>query len=131
MKATDEFSFVLKPSAYGVGVFAVHDIAKGTHLRLFGSRHASDTSMRECAKADVPETFRDFCIDREDVLYCPADFGRMHIGWYVNHSQEPNAYSDDEYQWYALRDIGAGEEILVDYNELNEPEGAKDEYYAH
>ena len=33
---TDEFSFVLKSSEHGIGVFTVHDIKKGTHLRLFG-----------------------------------------------------------------------------------------------
>ena len=33
---TNEFSFVLKGTQYGVGVFAVHDIQKGSHLRLFG-----------------------------------------------------------------------------------------------
>ena len=33
---TDEFSFILKPAQYGVGVFATHDIKAGTSLRLFG-----------------------------------------------------------------------------------------------
>lgn len=33
---TDEFSFILKPSEYGIGVFATHNIKKDTYLRLFG-----------------------------------------------------------------------------------------------
>ena len=37
MNKTSEFSFILKPSKYGVGVFAAHDIKKGTFLRLFGN----------------------------------------------------------------------------------------------
>ena len=38
MKKTTEFSFILKPSKYGVGVFATHNIAKGTYLRLFNEK---------------------------------------------------------------------------------------------
>ena len=30
---------------------------------------------------------------------------------------------------YALEDIKAGEEILIDYNCLNEPEHLKEDYY--
>jgi SET domain-containing protein len=32
--------------------------------------------------------------------------------------------------FYALRDIAAGEEILIDYNELSEPEDKKDAFYT-
>ena len=126
---TTEFSFVLKPSEHGVGVFAVHDIKAGTYLRLFGNEKKDGTGVAVSRnKEDVPELFRQYCVFREDILRCPKDFGRMEIGWHLNHSKTPNAYHRD-YHYYALRDIKAGEEITIDYNSLEEPEEEKDDYY--
>lgn len=129
MNATNEFSFLLKPSAYGVGVFAAHDIPEGTHLRLFGDKETIDLRSIERTKDSVPEVFRDFCMDRGDTLVCPQDFGHMHVGWYLNHSKDSNTYRDTDYKWYASKDIKEGEEILIDYNSLEEPTEAKAEYY--
>lgn len=122
---TDEFSFILRPSEFGIGVFAVHDIKEGTYLRLFGAEDGS----RLMDKSEVPEIFRDYCVDHGDKIYCPEDFGRLQVGWYLNHSKNPNAKPDENYSYYAKRDIKAGEEITVDYNLLNEPEEAKKDYY--
>lgn len=130
MDFTNEFSFVLRPSEHGIGVFAVHDIWKDVHLRLFGDREPFDIRIQERSKTDVPEPFRDYCIDRGERLSCPQDFGQMHIGWYLNHSSQPNTYRDADYKWYALRKIKAGEEILIDYNSLDEPEEVKKNYYS-
>lgn len=126
---TSEFSFALKPSQHGVGVFAIHDITKGTHLRLFGDRETIDLRAIIRPKADVPEVFQEYCMDRGDKLVCPEDFGRMHVGWYLNHSPTPNTYRDEDYKWYASQNIKAGEEITINYNLLDEPEEAKKEYY--
>jgi SET domain-containing protein len=131
MNETNEFSFVLKPAAHGVGVFATHDIPQGTRLRVFGDTNP----IRLMKKEDVPETLRDWCASRRDVLMCPPDFGYMPIGWYLNHSDEPNAMHDstettDTYgEWLAARTIRSGEEITINYNELDEPEDEKKEYY--
>lgn len=51
---TTEFSFVLKPSEHGVGVFAVEDIKKDTHLRLFGDRETIDLRSLVRKKEDIP-----------------------------------------------------------------------------
>lgn len=126
---TTEFSFVLKPSKHGIGVFSVHDIKKDTYLRLFGDEIALGDRSVVRNRADVPELFRQYCIDRGDSLSCPKDFGCLEVGWYLNHSRTPNAYRDDNYNWYALRDILAGEEVVIDYNTLEEPEGTKEDYY--
>ncbi|MFW0837647.1 MAG: SET domain-containing protein-lysine N-methyltransferase [Candidatus Komeilibacteria bacterium] len=53
----------------------------------------------------------------------------MHLGWYLNHSKTPTAYPDDDYKWYTVRDIKAGEEITIDYNLLAEPAEDKADYY--
>jgi len=42
------------------------------------------------------------------------DFARMSIGWYLNHSDSPNAYYANS-SYYAARNIKAGEEVTVDY----------------
>jgi SET domain-containing protein len=125
---TDEFLFVLKPSEHGVGVFAVHDIKKGTFLRLFGDiKKLYNRSIKRKIK-DVPQFFRSFCIYVEDGLIGPKAFGAMSVGWYLNHAKKSNAFHKN-YDWYAARNIKAGEEILIDYNSLEEPEEKKENYY--
>jgi SET domain-containing protein len=126
---TDEFSFVLKPAEHGVGVFAAHDIKEGTYLRLFGD-YVSDDEHNDVMrnKEDVPEAFHIYCADRGDKLWCPVDFGAMPIGWYLNHSGVPSAFHKN-YHWYAARDISKGEEITIDYNTIEEPEEAKEDFY--
>lgn len=54
---TTEFSFVLKKSKHGVGVFAMHDIAKETFLRLFGDENNPNDVSVIRKKKDVPEFF--------------------------------------------------------------------------
>jgi SET domain-containing protein len=130
---TNEFSFILKPSTVpgaGVGVFAHTDIPKDTYLRLFGDEKEYESRSIPRKKNEVPEFFREFCMDRGDDLICPKDFGNMPVGWYLNHSSKnANAYHK-EFNWHASRDIQAGEEILIDYNSLQEPEEAKLDYYS-
>jgi SET domain-containing protein len=116
-----EFSFILKCSKHGIGVFATHLIKKGAYLRLFGD--IDKTVVRK--KKDIPEIFRKYCLDRGKVLLCPNDFGCMEVGWYLNHSKKPNACfkvndEDCNYEYYAIRDIKKGEEILIDYNTLED-----------
>ena len=131
---TNEFSFVLKPSSYGVGVFAVHGIKKGTHLRLFTNSTEGVNHVRRLKKENIPEAFLDFCVDRGDEMACPDDFGQMSLGWYMNHSMiganvEHKNPANEAYQWYASRDIQEGEEILINYNTLEEPEDSREGYY--
>lgn len=129
MDKTNEFSFILKSSEHGVGVFAAHDIAKDSHLRLFGGNETLDLRSLKRNKEDVPEFFQTYCMSRGNELICPKDFGQMHVGWYLNHSEIANTYPDDDYKWYAARDIKTGEEITINYSLLNEPDADKEEYY--
>ena len=128
MNKTTEFSFILKPAEYGVGVFTTHDITKGTFLRLFGNEDVFEERTRVLDEKSVPDNLKCYCIDMGDTLLCPPDFGEMPIGWHLNHSKNFNAEHTD-YNWYASRDIKAGEEILIDYNSLGEPESEKESYY--
>lgn len=135
MDTTSEFSFVLKPSTHGIGVFAAHRIMAGAHLRLFGDEDNQlvQFSDRLRPKREIPELFQQYPIDRGEFVKGPQDFGCMPIGWYLNHSNDSNAKRgksvNDHWEFYAARDIAAGEEILIDYNSLEEPEEAREDYY--
>lgn len=132
-----EFSFMLKPSLLGgVGVFATHEIPKGTHL------FNQDFNIRVLKVKDVPSSLLQYCIYVSDEeCLCPERFDRMEIGWYINHSSTPNiarqsAVSNAEAvkdikkrTVHAIQDINAGDEILIDYNTLDEPEHLKECYY--
>jgi SET domain-containing protein len=132
-----EFSFMVKPSRLGgVGVFAVHDIPAGTTV------FRSDHNPRKLKINDIPEPFRQYCIYISDEeCYGPERFDRMEIGWYINHSANPNIARKNAVSFnetiknptartmHALRDIKAGDEILIDYNDLDEPEHIKEDYY--
>jgi hypothetical protein len=117
---TDEFSFVLKPSAIqGVGAFATHGICRGAHLQLF-PQGATRTFSKEQMEND-PRLKR-FCqvygVDADGGTYVAPHFGCMSIGWYLNHSETPNAHHDEDYEYFASRDIAADEEITIDYRKL-------------
>ncbi|MBS4027661.1 MAG: SET domain-containing protein [Ignavibacteriales bacterium] len=107
---TTEFSFVLNVSKInGVGVFATHAISKGTKLNLFWERGRS--------LKIVPKAFLKYCIEDGKQYACATNFGRMSVGWYLNHSKTPNAFHKN-YLYFANRNIKVGEEILIDYDTL-------------
>jgi hypothetical protein len=131
-----EFSFILKPSPLGgVGVFATHDIPIGTIL-FANKKHI----IRRLKVSDVPSELMQYCvyINDEECL-CPERFDRLEIGWYINHSATPNIARREQdnvltsdvisSEFYAIKDIKAGDEIVINYNYLNEPEHLKGDYY--
>jgi len=118
----------LKPSSIaGVGVFTDAPIAAGAHLRLW---HDDDWRLVTFSEAEAdPEhrlAYETWCVREEAGYRCPLDFHRMSIGWYMNHSDTPNVRSSAAlgWQYYASRDIAAGEEIVCDYNALSPVESA-------
>lgn len=125
MSKSTEFTFVLKPSPVGgVGVFAAHDIPEETQL------FCGNFFPRKMKTKDIPAEFIKYCIFLNDEeCVCPERFDRIEIGWYLNHSHEPNIEKRPEKGMVAIREIKAGEEILMDYNKLNEPEHLKEDYY--
>lgn len=80
---------------------------------------------------DIPIAFKSFCIKTNgETSLCPENFEQMEIEWYINHSTEPNTAklhdSDTSNQLEkinarticAIKDIKAGDEILINYNYL-------------
>lgn len=118
--STDEFSFLLAASSIegaGIGVHAAHTIDAGVHLALLPDGFVS----RRLPEAAIPEAFRTYCIAEEgDIWRCPPAFNAMEVGWYLNHSNNPNA-EHCEHGYRSTRMIAKGEEITMDYTTLNEP----------
>lgn len=112
---TDQFSFILRPSGIeGIGVFATHNIAKGSYLRLFSPSERVKI-RKENEKHRV--FLHRYSVELKGEFHGPEDFGRMSIGWYLNHRARPNA-EHRKYRYYATRDIRAGEEITINYDTL-------------
>lgn len=138
-----ECSFILKPSALGgVGVFAVHDIPANSLVL------DQPFELRVMKTKDIKSEWVKYCIYiNDEEMVAPERFDRMEIGWYINHSDEPNiarktplhntrASNKAEIianmkvrSIYAIKDIKSGDEILIDYNSLDEPEHLKEHYY--
>jgi SET domain-containing protein len=114
--------FVLRPSKIqGVGVFTTVPIAKGEHLRLWQQEDSRFVSDEEAANdPEMAELGERYCVRDAGGWWCPLDFHRMSIGYYMNHSDEPNVHTIKEwnYEYYALRNIAAGEEIVCDYTKI-------------
>jgi len=117
---TTELSFMLCPSPHdGVGVFCTHGIRKGTLLRLFPGPEPRLVITRNTGDDPMLAVFsRHYGTEFPEGLYVPRDFGYMEIGWYLNHSASPNAFRNEEFRYFAGRDIAAGEEITIDYETI-------------
>lgn len=127
---TDEFSFMLKPStivpSIGIGVFATHRIRSGIKITV----SPEGSKGRRMQDKDLPEEFKKYCsAEKDDWYLCPQQFNRIEIGWYVNHSFDPNIEKRADSFWYTLKEINSGDEILFDYNTINEPEDKKEIFY--
>ena len=126
---TDSNSFILKPTEIegaGVGVFTLHDIEPDTWLALKPRGESVGVNVRE---EDIPKELITYCVANNDGTWnCPPEFNHMHVVWYLNHSDTPNAYKRDD-GYYSTKLIKAGEEVTIDYNILDEPEDKKEAYY--
>ena len=121
---------LLKPSTIpgaGVGVFTSRPIEVGERLRLWGD---GDYRFLTFAEAERDPGFQDggdrWCVTDATGYHGPADFHRMSIGWYMNHSDTPNVAfrTKPDYEYFATRDIAADEEIFCDYAALTPYEQA-------
>ena len=112
---------------HGIGVFAIRDIPKGTR-NIFSSGVGEWIKVPATEIDALPEHSRKlvetYCLYDEENYFIP-DYGFkvMDLVLYLNHSDTPNVISINEgEQFEALHDIKAGEELLVDYGTLVDPE---------
>jgi hypothetical protein len=113
----------LKPSNIdGVGVFAVKDIAKGTYVFAEDDEPIVwiDKQSVSALPKELKRLYEDFSIITDGKYGCPESFDKLTTSWYLNHSEDPNVAADENYTFYALRDIKAGEELTADYRTYSE-----------
>jgi SET domain-containing protein len=115
---------MIQPSPlHGIGVFAIRDIPKGT--RDMFSQGVGEWIKLTIAEVEaLPKHSRDLvenhCLFDEDFYYVP-DYGfkLVDLVIYLNHSDTPNVISVNDGEYFeAIRDIAAGEELLVDYGTI-------------
>jgi hypothetical protein len=119
----------LRPSKVhkgGVGVFAIRGIPKGTNI-FAGERES--LVWTDCEKLPKQRSLRklytDFGVLRSDRCGTPASFNSIGPGWYLNQSAKPNVRCDENLDFFALRDIKAGEELTANYDEYSHPPSEK------
>ena len=108
----------LKPSPIaGVGVFAIQHIPKETSIFPGEDEEILWTSKDKLPKTGAArKVYDDFCIIKSGRYGSPTSFNRLTISWFLNDSKRPNVRCDNNYDFYALRDIRSGEELTVDYS---------------
>ena len=117
---------MLKPSPIeGVGVFAIADIPKGCRT-MFSKPDADDEwitiTKKEIEALPAPAQFLvgNYCLYDEENYFVPTrGFKKMDLALFINHADTPNIISINDGDYFeAIRDIKAGEELLVDYGEI-------------
>ncbi|HVN93065.1 MAG TPA: SET domain-containing protein [Terracidiphilus sp.] len=112
----------LRPSPiHGVGVFAIRDIPKGTNIFNDDISKMEWIDANEVAQTsgEIKRLYDDFCVQLRGKYGCPVGFNNLTVAWYINEplaGQAPNVVCDRDYDFFAARDISAGEELTVDYS---------------
>ena len=117
--------FLLKPSPiHGVGVFTDSPLKKGAKVDIYPIDDCRFVRERAAPKHER-FFFDNFCVltivDGVKGYWAPRDFRQMSLAWYLNHSASPNLVMRDggETLW-AARTIAAGEELTINYADLDE-----------
>ena len=113
----------IKISRNGVGVFAIRDIPEGTLLfvgDVGGTVMIPVSEVKEIADEEVRRMYTDFCPVVNGCFVAPKDFNQITMGWYLNHSAEPNVAVLEGLRFIASRLIPKGEELVSDYTTYSE-----------
>lgn len=92
----------------GKGMFAAEKIVSGEELVVFGGEY-TDAEGAKKAKSNGR-----LVMQWDDNLFSVEDRGDD-LGYFINHSCDPNAWMKDAFTITAMRDIEIGEELTVDY----------------
>jgi hypothetical protein len=106
----------------GIGVFAILPIKKGIFI-FYGDDEEMvwiDEAKIKNTSTELKKLYKDFAVKKNNKYGCPKNFNQLTIAWYLNHSDKPNVYCDDEYRFIAKRNIKKGEELTVNYNTYSE-----------
>lgn len=99
---------------HGIGVYTVEPVARGTLVWTF--HPGFDVEWDDATVAQLPEPAQRFL---KMHAYRALETGRLTLNTdyakHMNHSDTPNLISDAHSNYYAARDLAAGEELLCDY----------------
>lgn len=106
---------------HGVGVFAIKAIPEDTPV--FCGDDAPlvwvPADLARSMPKEVRRLYEDFCVLKGEEYGCPENFNMLTPAWYVNHSDAPNVSCNEEFRFFALRDIEVGEELTADYTKYS------------
>jgi SET domain-containing protein len=117
---------MLQPSPIaGIGVFAIQDIPKGCR-DMFSKPDVNDkwitVSKKEVDALPAHAQFivGNYCLYDNENYFIPDDgFKKIDVSLFLNHADTPNIISINDGDYFeAVRDIKAGEELLLDYGEI-------------
>ncbi|MEY2918516.1 MAG: hypothetical protein RIS73_2230 [Bacteroidota bacterium] len=117
---------MLQPSPIaGIGVFAIQDIPKGCR-DMFSKPDVNDkwitVSKKEVDALPAHAQFivGNYCLYDDENYFIPDDgFKKIDVSLFLNHADTPNIISINDGDYFeAVRDIKAGEELLLDYGEI-------------
>ena len=114
-----EYSLILRASKIeGVGVFVTHTLALGAEL--FGDWILSSKIYKKEDLHALGELRKFLCHYKGDYIG-PAHWDYLHISWFLNHSENPNigVVGGVDGKYITLREIQTGEELLIDYNQID------------
>ncbi len=108
---------------HGIGVFALQKIDKGSRDFFYsnGSKWIKvPISEIEKLPQHARELVETYCLFDEENYFVPEHgFNMIDPVIYLNHSSKPNIISiDDGETFEAIKDIEAGEELLLNYNTI-------------
>ncbi len=112
----------LKPSGIeGVGCFSDIPIRKGEFVRVWSPEDSKWVPLKEAHSSRYKHLYKRFGIRTTGGYWAPINFLRISVGWYMNHSPQPNLLSDDgDVTYYAAQDIAVGEEVTIDYRRMDD-----------
>jgi len=102
----------------GVGLFAIREIPAGTTLFLGDNGETARVSpavVDAIEDIEIRKMYYDFCPLVDGFFIAPADFNQMTMGWYMNHSDNPNVLVTKHSGFVSARVIAKGEELTSDY----------------
>ena len=119
---------MLKPSPIaGIGIFAVRDITIGCR-DMFSKPDKNDKWISvskievESLPAHAQHIVGNYCLYNEEDYFIPdTGFKKIDLSLFLNHGDSPNIISINDGEYFeAIRNIMAGEELVIDYGEIVE-----------
>jgi SET domain len=120
-KVSKALLFVGPSKIEGVGCFSDIVIRKGELVRVWSPEDSRWIPLGKAHASPQASLIKKFGIRTTGGYWAPLNFLRISVGWYMNHSEDPNLTSDDgDVTYYAVRDIHPGEEVTIDYRRMDE-----------